>query len=306
MVITLTGENSFLLNRELKKITNDFEKNHGDLAIERLDAEEAEYHRIYEAITALPFLVSKKLTIIYSPTSSKELCENIEKLLNEIPDSNEVILFQPKFDKRQSYFKILNKKTELREFKNVDPVRLHNWIIEYAREQGAKITDANARFLLERVGANQMMIANEIDKLSLYSNDISRDVINLLTEQSLQSTTFELLEAAFNKKPQKTIQIYKEQRLQKVEPQVIIGLLAWQLHAMAVVVAAGNRTVDEIVAKSNLKPYTINKTRAITRDMNLSNIADLINKLTDIDKKSKTKNYNLDEALAGYLLELSV
>lgn len=305
MIITLTGDNSFLLNKELVKLAANFEKNHGDLAIQRIDAAEAEYDKIYESLTALPFLVEKKLTIIYNPSDCKELVENLEKLLNEVPETNEVIFFEPKFDKRQAHYKLLHKKTELREFKSIDTANLSNWVVDYAKDQDAKISTTDARYLLDRIGSNQMLLANEIDKLALYSSDINKDVINLLTEPSLQSTTFELLEAAFAKKPQKTIKLYKQQRLQKVEPQVIIGLLSWQLNAMAVVVSAGSRSNHEIAERSKLKPYTISKTQSITRNMNLGSVANLINKLADIDKKSKTQNYNLDEALMGYLLEIS-
>ena len=306
MIITLSGDNSFLLNQELVKLAGEFETNHGDLAIQRIDAQEAEYYSIHEALTALPFLVEKKLTIIYNPSANKDLVENLENILTEIPETNEVIFFEPKFDKRLSCYKTLQKKTDFQEFKNIDTAKLNQWVVNYAKQQGAKISQSDAHYLLERIGANQMMLSNEIDKLSLYSNEINREVINLLTEPSLQSTTFQLLEAAFAKKTKKTIQLYKEQRLQKIEPQVIIGLLTWQLHAMAVVVSAGSRPVEEIATKSKLKPYTITKTKSITRDMTLGNVANLINKLAEIDKKSKTQNYNLDEALMGYLMELSV
>jgi DNA polymerase-3 subunit delta len=306
MIITLSGENSFLLNQELIKLASDFESRHGDLAVQRIDAQETEYNKIHEALVALPFLVEQKLTIIYSPGTNKELTENLEKILQEIPDTNEVIFFEPKFDKRLSCYKILHKKTDFREFKSIDTSKLSQWVMNYAKTQEAKISQSDAHYLIDRLGSNQMMLANEIDKLSLYSNEINRQVINLLTEPSMQSTTFQLLEAAFARKTQKTIQLYKEQRLQKVEPQVIIGLLTWQLHAMAVVVSAGSRPVEEIVTKAKLKPYTITKTRSITRDMSLGSVANLINKLAEIDKKSKTQNYNLDEALMGYLLELSV
>ena len=306
MIITLSGDNGFLLNQELKSMTDDFEKNHGDLAVVRLDASEAEYSKLHEALTSLPFLVEKKLTIIYNPGANKEFCEKLETLLSEVPDTNEVIFFEPKFDKRQAYFKLLSKKTVFKNFDSMDFNKLQKWIVEYADKQGSKISNNDAQYLIERLGSNQMLLANELDKLVLYSSTIDREVINLLTEPSLQSSTFELLEAVFAKKPKKAIDLYKEQRLQKVEPQVIIGLITWQLHALAVVVSAGNRTSNEIASKTKLKPYTINKTKAIARGMNLGMVADLINKLTEIDKKSKTQNYNLDEALMGYLLELSV
>ena len=40
MVITITGENSFALGHELKRLVSSFVAEHGDMALERLDGEE--------------------------------------------------------------------------------------------------------------------------------------------------------------------------------------------------------------------------------------------------------------------------
>lgn len=304
MVVTLTGENSFLLNQELGKIVADFEAQHGDLAVERLDAEELESNRLIEAVTALPFLSEGKLVIIYKLSSNKQFCEKLEKIIAEIPEINTVIFVEPKFDKRQSFYKFLNKKTDFRNFSSGEANLLGDWIISYTREQGGVISRADSKYLLERIGPNQQMLANEINKLILYSKEISRQTIDLLTEVSLQSTTFQLLEAAFAKRPSRAVSLYEEQRLMKISPQEIVGMLAWQLHALALVVAAGDRTSSEIAAKSSLKPYTINKAKQIAKRTSLSDVKKYVNKLAIIDKKSKSQNYNIDAALVGYLIEL--
>jgi DNA polymerase III delta subunit len=159
--------------------------------------------------------------------------------------------------------------------------------------------------LIERVGADQLLLSNELEKLALYDNKITQQTIDLLTTESLQSTTFQLLEAAFAKKPKLATKLYDQQRLQKIEPQAILGLLAWQLQALAIVIEAGNRSVSEIAASSSLKPYTINKTKAIARGMNRAKIKQLIDKLVEIDRLHKTQSINLDAALTGYIIELA-
>jgi len=304
MVITLTGDNGYALGKEQEKLVSDFEKKHGQLSIERLDAEEQDCDNIAQAITALPFLVAKKLVIVSNPEANRDLLDRLESIIDEVPETNEVIFVQPKIDKRQNYFKILNKKTDFRAF-NSQSDNMTSWIKSLAKEQNANISDADARYLLDRVGLNQLLLANEINKLALYDTNITRQTIDLLTQESLQGTVFQLLEAAFAKNPKRATILYEQQRLQKVEPQAIIGMLAWQLQAMAIVVAAGNMSTNEIAAKTKLKPYTINKTKNIVKNMNLKDVANLVNKLTDIDYKSKTQSYNLDAALLGYIIEMA-
>ncbi len=60
MLITLTGNNGFLLKAELNRLVKSFLAEHGEMALERIDGEEAEYDRIRESLESLPFLASKK------------------------------------------------------------------------------------------------------------------------------------------------------------------------------------------------------------------------------------------------------
>jgi hypothetical protein len=57
MISTLTGENEVERGAELRRAVAAFEKEYGDMAVERLDGEEASYERMVEAVQSLPFLV---------------------------------------------------------------------------------------------------------------------------------------------------------------------------------------------------------------------------------------------------------
>lgn len=92
----------------------------------------------------------------------------------------------------------------------------------------------------------------------------------------------------------------------KVSPHEIIGILAWQLHLMALVIAAGGRSASEIARTAKINPYSINNTKKLTKNMSLKRVKQMIDKLASIDQKSKTQNYNLDAALMGYMIEISV
>jgi fructose 1,6-bisphosphatase len=59
MITTLFGNNSFALRRRLNELIHDFVKEHGELALERIDAEEAEVQSILDALHNLPFLAVK-------------------------------------------------------------------------------------------------------------------------------------------------------------------------------------------------------------------------------------------------------
>jgi DNA polymerase-3 subunit delta len=305
MVLTLSGENGFGLKSELQKLVAEFLAEHDEFGLERIDAEEVEFPRLQEALTSLPFLADKKMVVLRRPSSSKQFVEVAEKLLLEVPETTEVIIVEPKLDKRLAYYKFLKKKTDFRECNELDVPGLARWLVAQAKEQGGSVTTSDAQYLVERVGANQQLLGNELEKLLLYNASITRLTIDLLTEATPQGTIFQLLEAAFGGNAKKTLDLYREQRSLKVEPPQIVAMLAWQLHVLALIKAAGDRSADAIAAEAKISPFVVRKSQAIARGLSLSELKKLVADLLTIDARSKRENLDADEALQNYLLKLA-
>lgn len=305
MVITLTGENNFGLQRALAQITGAFVEEHGNLALERLDGQEADFEKIREALTGLPFLAGKKLVVLRSPSTNKQFTEQAEQLLSELPETTDAIIVEPKLDKRLSYYKFLKKQTDFREFPELDVDGLSRWLGEAAKARSGSLSAGDARYLVERAGAKQQLLFNELDKLLLYDPKVTRQTIDLLTEPAPQSTIFQLLEAAFAGNAKRALELYAEQRALKVEPAQIIAMLAWQLHVLAVIKTAGQRSSAAIAGEARINPYVVQKSQSIARDLSLSRLKKLVGDLLKIDVASKSTAIDSDEALQHYLLALA-
>lgn len=301
MIITLTGQNSFLLRQELKKLVDVFVAEHTDMGLEKLDGEEAAYDRIREALESLPFLAAKKLVVLASPGANKEFIEKAGDLLSEIPETTGVIIIEPKPDKRTAYYKFLKKNTELHEFNELDENGTSRWLAEQAKAAGGSLSQSDARYLVERVGLNQQMLSNELAKLLNYSPKITRQSIDLLTDLAPKSTIFELLDAALAGNTKRALELYQEQRSMKVEPQQILALLAWQLHALALVKTAGERDAAEIARESKLNPYTVRKTQGLARRLSLAQVKKLVHDTLELDIRMKSEPIDADEALRTLL-----
>jgi DNA polymerase-3 subunit delta len=305
MITTLTGENAYALGAELRKLTAAFLAEHDEFGLERLDGEEAEFNRISEALTSLPFLADKKLIVLRRPSANKEFIDKTEELLRGVPETTDAVIVEPKLDKRLAYYKFLKKETDFREFKELDQGGLARWLVQEAAEKGGKISPGDANYLVQRVGANQQLLANELEKLLLHDGQISRQSIDLLTDATPQSTIFELLEAAFAGNAKRTMQLYQEQRALKVELPQIIAMLAWQLHVLALIKAARERSADEIAGEAKLSPYVVKKSQGIARKLTVAELKALVSDLLDIDVRSKKVGLDADEALQNYLLKLT-
>lgn len=305
MAITLTGANDFLLERELTKLVSVFVAEHGDLALERLDGEEVAFDRLQEAVTSLPFLASKKMVVLRHPGANKEFTAGIEKLLTDLPETTEVVIVEQKLDKRSSYYKTLKAKTDFRDFSELDERGLEQWLVTLAKDSNGVISQADARYLVERVGAHQQLLGRELEKLLLYQPRVTRETIELLTDQTPQSTIFQLLEAVFAGRPQAALALYEEQRSLKVEPPQIIAMIAWQLHVLAILKTAGDRSPEQIAKEAKLNPFVVRKSQAIARKLTLARLKQLIADLVTIDTRSKRESIDLDEALKLYLLKIA-
>jgi len=305
VITTLTGENDVLRQEALRQTIDAFVAEHGDMGLERLDGEESSYDRMREAAQSLPFLAARKLVVLRSPGANKEFTEKFEDFLGGVAETNDIVLVEPKLDKRLSYYKQLKKQTDFREFAVLDGNGLARYLADYAKQQGGSLSSGDARLLIDRVGLNQLILQHEVDKLVSYDPKISRASIELLTDRTPQSSIFELLDAAFAGNVKRAMSLYGEQRTARVEPQQILAMLIWQLHILAVVKTAGPRSADTIAKEAKISPFTVRKSVDLARRLSLAQLKTRVSDLLKIDLDLKSKSMNADEALQLYLLRLA-
>jgi DNA polymerase III subunit delta len=304
MITVLTGENRFVLQQELQRIVGSFVAEHTDMALEQIDGEDAEFDRIREALQSMPFLASKKLVVLRNPGANKQFVESAESLLLDLSEVTDVVIVETKPDKRTAYYKFLKKHTDLKEFNELDTPQLAKWLATAAKEAGGVLSPSDASYLVNRVGTNQLSLQNELQKLLNYDKKITRESIDLLSERTPQSTTFDLLDAALRGDKAHALQLYKEQRSMKVEPQQIIALLGWQLHALAVVKTAGERDANQIASEAKLNPFVVRKTQSLARNMSLGKVKELVHSVRVLDERLKSESIDADEALQNLIISL--
>lgn len=304
MITTLTGLNSFMLQLELRRIVDDFVAEHTDMGLEKLDGEEAEYDRIRESLESLPFLASKKLVVFRTGSANKQFAEHAERLLKNMPDTTDLIIVEPKLDKRFVYYKLLKKVTDFKEFNELDGPQLARWLVQRAKVEGGELSSSDANLLVGRIGVNQQLLSNELAKLLLYNPKINKDTIMLLTDQTPQSTIFDLLDASLNGKTKIALALYDEQRAQKVEPIQIIALLAWQLHVLALIKTAGDRDVNSIASQGKINPYVVRKSMSIADRITLTELKKVISNVRKLDMRLKSESIDSDEAMRHLILSL--
>jgi DNA polymerase-3 subunit delta len=304
VVVTLSGENSFAIKNALKEQVNSMVKNQSELAVEQIDCTEVELDRLGSAFNNLNLLSSEKLLILRQPSQNPAIAAALPDLIDNKPDTTQVLIVEPNIDKRSSLYKYLKYSTDFKQMNDLDKSGLVDWLIDFSVSHQAKLSRLDAEYLVSRVGQNQERLANEIKKLAAFSPVIDRSTINQLTEASLSSSIFELIEAAFSGNKSQALKLYEEQRLMHVEPNQIIAMIAWQLHIFLLIKVAPAKRPDDLAREAAIKPYVINKSWATAKRLAYPKLYGMVDQLLQIDILSKTKSINLDDHLCHFILSI--
>lgn len=303
MITTFTGKNAYAQKKALRELIVKAQKELGDMGIEKIDAQETNADTILQVVQSLPFLVPKKLVVVQNAQANTELMNRLDEVVDRTADEVDVVLVGPVFDKRKTYFSILKKQTELKEFTESKPFELPDFVVGEAKRLGVKISKPDAAYLIDRVGPDQMMLMSELEKMSITADEITRDGINVHTEQSPQSNVFDMLDAAFSGNTKQAIELYRQQRKMRIEPQYIIAMLTWQLHNLALAVFASPQTEAALISAGQ-SPYAARKSLSLARSTSRNDIKRFIADLTELDTNIKT-TAEADSAVELYLLSLA-
>ena len=302
MIISFIGDNSFAREKAAREFTDGFVGAHGTHSVDRFIATDIELDTLSGAVTTTPFLSQRRLIIVRDISANKIIAEHFEDILQQTADTSDLVIIESRIDGRSKYLQILRKMTDCREFSQLDTAELSSWIVAQTKQLGGSISQRDAQYLVERVGNNQQLVSQEIDKLTLYSPNITKETIDKLTEYMPQSSIFAMLEAAFAGDIKTALNLYKEQREQGMEPQAILGMIAWQLHILALVKTGQDKDPSEIASAAKLNPFVVRKSLAVTRRLSFADLSNLLELATTTDYKLKTSKMNADSAVSALLV----
>jgi len=298
---TLVGNNSFLIEQILNDRIDKFKAKNGNLGVEYIDVQEIDVQEMLSQIISVSLFSTTKLVLLKNVSQNNGFLDCLEELVAQL-GSIELIIVDPQLDGRSKLYKKLRTLTDFQLVNQLSPLSLIDWAIEYVKSKNGIINRASAGYLIDKIGPNQLVCYQELNKLMLYNKKINQESIDLLVETNPRSTIFDLVKVAFKHNHRSVMELYQQLRISGEDTSKMIGLLAWQLHLLAVVKTANNRSNIEIANDLGANPKTISETKNIARDISLDSLRQIINRLLEIDSKSKQQTLNIDDALLYFLL----
>ncbi|MBS4173599.1 DNA polymerase III subunit delta [Bacillus sp. FJAT-49736] len=244
-IYLLYGTESFLINETKQKLLkNMLTDEELDFNFASYDLEEVSVDIAIEDAETLPFMGERRLIFLHNPfflTSEKVKSkvehdiQKVEAYINEPVPYSTIVFVAPyeKLDERKKITKQLKRTAEVLEAKKLSEPEIKGWIRHRAEANKVEIDDDAVELLMTLSGTNLMMLATEVDKLSLYSEQcIDKHTVEILASKSLEQNIFSLVDKVINRKIEEALRIYYDLLKQNEEPIKILAVLANQFRLL--------------------------------------------------------------------------
>lgn len=305
MIYLLYGTKDYLIKNEIQNISKPFD----ELNISKLDFADCGLNTFLDECQTISMFSDKKLVIAENATMftsgvTKDI-DALEQYLNSPNPSTTVVfaVYAEKLDERKKIVKLVKKIAKIMEFNNEKDIRKY-----IKNELGTyQISEENINLLIDRVGENELLIQNEINKLKLYkgNNIITNEDIIKITHKNINIDTFKLIDHIVNKKNDKAMEMYSEMINQNEEPIKIIVMLANQFRIMYQVkeLVKIGYSEKEIATKLKLHPYRVKLANQNSRKFKSDTLIKYLKKLSDIDYNIKSGKIDKYLALELFILK---
>ncbi|HEY9577241.1 MAG TPA: DNA polymerase III subunit delta [Pseudobacillus sp.] len=304
-IYLLYGTEAFLINETTQRLIQSvLTEEEMDFNFSSYDLEEVPIEIALEEAETLPFMGEKKLVILHNPVfltaeRSKDKVEhNVKKLEEYItnPAPYTVLVFSTpyeKLDERKKITKLLKKNAEVMEANKLNEKELKTWLRTRATANQAQIEEEAIDHLLAIAGTDLMMLASELDKLSLYvsgEQPITAEVVDQLTARSLEQDIFALVDKVVTGKVEKAFRIYYDLLKLNEEPIKILAVIANQFRLIYQTKELARKGYGQQQIASFLKvhPFRIKLAAGQARSFSDEQLAAIMMMLADSDLQMKT------------------
>jgi len=314
------GSETFFMN-EIKQKLLQYALNEEeiDFNFSSYDLEETPVELAIEDAETLPFLGERRLVILHNPVflkaeKPKEKVEHDLKKLEEYikrPASYSIVVFAApyeKLDDRKKITKLLKEKAETFEAKKLSEKEIISWIKDRAIINHTEIEDDAVHQLMALAGMNLMVLASEIDKLSMYATEtkvIDAGMVERLTSRTLEQNIFSLVDKMMNRKIEEAFEIYYDLLKQNEEPIKILAIIASQFRLIYQVKELARKGYGQQKIASFLKvhPFRVKLALGHARKFTEEDLTRIMHLLAESDFAMKTSAMEKKMVIELFLLK---
>lgn len=293
MIYFYYGEDDLSIKRQVDAVKAAFSEKYGAENISQINATDTGVDTVLSELVNVGLFSANRLVILNGVFANKVLSEKLADILPRIHDQTDVVIVEPKPDKRLKVYKLLTKDYKSKEFAlGRDST---GFALQEAARQGVEINRAGADELVNYTSGDRWRIASELEKLAGLNQPITPELVRQYVEPELQASAFGLLDDLLAGRRDKALAELAKLR-RKEDANRFFGLMASQVFALSAVVEAGGKTPNDIAKDIGLHPYTIQKLSTMTSRISKSAVKRYSKVMSETDQKiksSKTEAWEL-------------
>lgn len=305
MIYLISANSYHLVDDELNKIFDNLDD------VEIVDFNKTTIEDIITSINYVSLFNDEKKMIVKNANFflSKNSVDTkiLEKYLDN-PNPNSILVFvvYDKVDERKKITKTIKDKYNYVCLKPLSPKDIIDKIISIFKGKKYSISYDNAKYIAYNCLNNYDLVINEINKVFLYyliPQEVKYEDLENIISKTMEDNNFKFIDAVIDKNL-KSLDILKDLKIQKVEPLILLTLLAREYRLMLIAKDMYQKNISKNVIASELKLQDWQIDKVITRSYNYS-IKELENKLislTDLDYKIKSGNVDKYLGLELFIL----
>jgi DNA polymerase III delta subunit len=281
MITFLTGENSYNLQETLDAMRASFD---GDIVV--VDGSTLELRSIPDLLMGTSLFSTKRMVIIKSLSENKALWTGLIDWLPRLSEDVELVIVEPKPDKRTVTYKELKAKATVSEFplwNERDTVKAEQWALDQSEKQGVVIDKKSVQVLVRRVGVDQWQLFHALEKLAL-AGEITPSLVEELIDAQPSENVFSLFELALKGDLPRLIELLRMLERSQ-DPYALFGLLSSQAFQLAAITVA--QPTDAVAKDFGIHPYVVSKLQAIGKQRGKSGVRKIIGAFAKADDDLK-------------------
>jgi DNA polymerase-3 subunit delta len=324
----LIGEDDYSLRQALE----DIKKGIGDPAALMtnttvLDGRTVTLEQLRNACETVPFLAEKRLVIVegmlerFEPArkndrkkSSRQAdhAEEIKKIVDiarSIPPFTELVFIGGGIRAANPLLRELLKIARVQSFPLLKSAQLGTWIARRVKQVGGSISPPAVAALVRFVGNDLWTMANEVDKLVLYTagRRIEEADVKAVVSYTREEKVWELVDAVLESRGNVAQDALQQLLQQGMAPAYLLASLSSQVRTIFLVreMRAGGKSRNDIQVKLGLtSDFQVRKAWEQSERYSPARLRELYHRLLDTDESIKTGRLEGEIALEMMVAEL--
>lgn len=291
-VYLLGGEEKYLLSQYKRKLVETLVSPDDTMNYVVYKGENARPDSITEFASTMPFFADRRVVLVEDSDFFKKGSEEMEQLLAELPETTVIIFVESNIDKRSRLYKQVSKAGTVAMFETPDERTLLIWVKSLFTKENIVIDDEAVYKLIENVGMDMNLLANESEKLKSYCVErgkVTVDDVEVLSVNQIEGKIFDMMDALSRRDKKTTMDLYSDLLALREPAMRILYLITRQFDILLKAKFALGEGCErsKLAAVLKIPPFTVKKYISQCDGYSYSQLLDRVAWCQETDTKIK-------------------